>query len=299
MRRHPGGRRDRPLRTDRARAGHEWRRRTSVGPRPATLRRCRGDPRRRNQSVGQDHRRGGWLRDRRRTRCRVDHRAPRSADPVIANVRPLIEAAAITFGYSREQPVLNGWSGSVAGGEIVAIVGPSGSGKSTLLYILGTLVRPWSGTLWIGDHDVARVGDRGRSDVRSAAIGFVFQDALLDPRRSVFDNVVEGAVYRGDSRAEAGVQARALLERFGVDVESSRRATDLSGGQAQRIALARALLDSPPIVLADEPTGNLDHINAKLVETALFEHARSGAAIVMATHDEVLAARCDRTFRLS
>ncbi len=218
---------------------------------------------------------------------------------MIAAVRPLIEAAEITFGYRGGQPVLNGWSGSVARGEIVAIVGTSGSGKSTLLYILGTLVRPWSGTLRIGDHDVVRLGDRGRSDVRAAAIGFVFQDALLDPRRSVLDNVVEGAVYRGDDRAAATARARALLERFGVDVESSRRATDLSGGQAQRIALARALLDSPPIVLADEPTGNLDRSNAKLVETALFEHARSGAAIVVATHDEALAARCDRTFRLS
>ena len=209
-----------------------------------------------------------------------------------------IEATLITFGYRRGQPVLTDWGASIETGEVVAIVGPSGSGKSTLLYILGTLVRPWSGTLRIGTLQVERLSDRHRSDIRASVVGFVFQDALLDTRRSVLENVVEGAVYRGDDRRDACRRARSLMGRFGVDVEPSRPATDLSGGQAQRIALCRALLNEPPVILADEPTGNLDRANATAVEAALFEHARAGAAVIIATHDEHLTGRCDRAFRL-
>jgi len=211
---------------------------------------------------------------------------------------PMIAADALTFGYRRGQPVINGWSAEIRAGEMVAVTGASGSGKSTLLYVLGTLVRPWSGTLAVGGLTVESLGDGRRSDVRAAAVGFVFQDALLDPRRSVLDNVVEGAIYRGADRRAASERARELLDRFGVDVEPGRRATDLSGGQAQRVALCRALLNEPPIVLADEPTGNLDRANANVIEEALREHARDGGVIVIATHDEGLAGRCDRTFPL-
>ncbi len=210
----------------------------------------------------------------------------------------MIEAAGITFGYRRRQPILAGWSASIERGTVVAIVGRSGSGKSTLLYIVGTLVRPWSGTLRIGDVNVERLDDAGRSGMRSTMIGFIFQDALLDPRRSVLDNVIEGAVYRGASRKAASVRARSLLERFGVDVEPARRATDLSGGQAQRVALCRALLNEPSVILADEPTGNLDRHNAAVVEEALFEQAREGAVVIIATHDEDLAGRCHGILRL-
>lgn len=210
----------------------------------------------------------------------------------------MIEAVGITFGYRPGQPVLEGWSASIGRGEVVSIVGPSGSGKSTLLYVLGTLVRPWSGTLRIGDLNVEALGDARRSDVRAAALGFVFQDALLDPRRSVLDNIVEGAIYRGADRGAALGRARSLLEQLGVDVEPSRRATDLSGGQAQRVALCRALLNEPPIILADEPTGNLDRVNAGAVEDVLFEQARAGAAVVIVTHDEGLAGRCGRSYQL-
>lgn len=210
----------------------------------------------------------------------------------------MIEATAITFGYRRRQPIFDGWSASIDRGEVVAVAGPSGSGKSTLLYIVGTLVRPWSGTLRIGDVNVETLGDRGRSDVRSMAVGFVFQDAMLDPRRSVLDNIVEGAIYRGSDRRASAARARSLLGHFGVDVEPARRATDLSGGQAQRVALCRALLNDPAVILADEPTGNLDRQNAGVVEDALFEQARAGATVVIATHDEGLAGRCDRIIRL-
>ena len=210
----------------------------------------------------------------------------------------MIEASRLSFGYRVGQPVLRDWSAWIKRGEVVSLVGPSGRGKSTLLYILGTLIRPWSGTLLIANLNVATLGDRARSDVRAAVVGFVFQDALLDPHRTVLDNVIEGAIYRGGNRRQACARGRSLLDRFEVDVEHNRRATDLSGGQAQRVALCRALLNNPLIVLADEPTGNLDRVNAAAVENALFEQAEAGAVVVIATHNEQLAGRCTRTFRL-
>jgi len=210
----------------------------------------------------------------------------------------VIEARDLTFGYSRGRPVVRGWSATIEAGDKVAVVGASGSGKSTLLYVLGTLVRPWSGHLRLAGKPVERLGDGERSALRAARIGFVFQDALLDPRRSVLDNVVEGAVYRGAPRRAALARARELLDRMGVDVEAGRPATNLSGGQAQRVALCRALLNEPSIILADEPTGNLDQANARVVEDELSRQAAAGAAVVLVTHDEALASRCDRVFRL-
>jgi ABC-type lipoprotein export system ATPase subunit len=210
----------------------------------------------------------------------------------------MIEATDLTFGYRRGQPVVSGWSASIARGEIAAIVGPSGSGKSTLLYVLGTLVRPWSGSLSLRGSRVDHMGDGARSDIRSGLIGFVFQDAILDPRRSIIDNVLEGAIYRGDSHKASMERARLLLDKLDVGVEGKRRANDLSGGQQQRVAVCRALLGNPALILADEPTGNLDRANAEVVEAALFEQARAGSTVVVVTHDEALAARCDRTFRL-
>jgi ABC-type lipoprotein export system ATPase subunit len=210
----------------------------------------------------------------------------------------VIEARDLTFGYSRGLPVVRGWSATIEAGDKVAVVGASGSGKSTLLYLLGTLVRPWSGHLRLAGRAVEGLGDGERSALRAARIGFVFQDALLDPRRSVLDNVVEGAVYRGAPRRAALTRARELLDRMGVDVEAGRPATNLSGGQAQRVALCRALLNEPSIILADEPTGNLDQANARVVEDELSRQAAAGAAVVLVTHDEALASRCDRVFRL-
>lgn len=212
--------------------------------------------------------------------------------------RAVIRAEKITFGYRPEASLLNGWSGAIEAGEAVAITGPSGSGKSTLLYLLGTLVRPWSGTLEIAGRRVDQLADGARSNLRSTVLGFVFQDALLDPRRSVLDNVTEGAVYRGADRRAAEVRARDLLAELGVDVEPRRRATDLSGGQAQRVALARALLGKPAILLADEPTGNLDRASASVVEDVLLAQRRAGAAVVIVTHDEALAGLCDRRYAL-
>lgn len=210
----------------------------------------------------------------------------------------MIEAQEVAFGYRRGEAVINGWSGFVERGETVAITGASGRGKSTLLYLLGALVRPWSGSLRIAGVEIGRLDDSGRADIRSRDIGFVFQDGLLDTRRSVLDNVVEGAVYRGASRPEAVSHALALLDEFEVGVEPRRRAVDLSGGQVQRVALCRALLGRPSIILADEPSGNLDARNAAIVEAALFGQARNGVAVVIASHNEGLVSRCDRWYRL-
>jgi ABC-type lipoprotein export system ATPase subunit len=193
---------------------------------------------------------------------------------------------------------VEGWSATVEGGESVAIVGPSGSGKSTLLYLLGLLARPWSGRLEIAGHDVQELDDRARSDIRAEHIGFVFQDAVLDTKRSVLANVIEGAIYRGSDRSETIRSARELVDELGVCVELDRRAVDLSGGQAQRVALARALVGRPSILLADEPTGNLDKENGRVVADALFDQTRQGKAVVIVTHDLELAQRCDRTLQL-
>jgi ABC-type lipoprotein export system ATPase subunit len=211
----------------------------------------------------------------------------------------MIEATALTFGYQPGRQVLDGWSGTVERGEIVAVVGPSGSGKSTLLYLLGALIQPWSGSVLVGGVAVERLDDRRRSDLRASTIGFVFQDALLDLRRSVLDNIIEGAVYRGASRRATIGRAGELLLRLDVGVDTGRPATDLSAGQAQRVALCRALLNKPAVLLADEPTGNLDAANATAVEQILHDHARRAAgAVVIVTHDLELAGRCDRLYRL-
>jgi putative ABC transport system ATP-binding protein/lipoprotein-releasing system ATP-binding protein len=210
----------------------------------------------------------------------------------------MIKAVGIDFGYRKGQPIIRDWSAELRSGESVAIVGASGSGKSTLLYLFGALVRPWAGSLSVAGIPIEAASDRRRSDVRARDIGFVFQDSLLDGRRSVLDNVIEGAVYRGERRASAVQGAYALLDRVGVQVEPRRPAVNLSGGQAQRVALCRALLHDPPIVLADEPTGNLDRDNSRVVEDLLLERARGGNLVVIVTHDETLASRCDRTLRL-
>jgi ABC-type lipoprotein export system ATPase subunit len=203
----------------------------------------------------------------------------------------VIVADRVSYWYRRGVPIVSDWSGSFEAGTMTALTGPSGRGKSTLLYVLGAMLRPSRGQVCLDGQDVSRLSDRARSKVRAQTVGFLFQDAQLDQRRSVMANVLEGAVYRGMRRDTA--EAKRLLDSLGVNVEPARRATALSGGQAQRIALCRALLGRPPIILADEPTGNLDPQNAQVVEGALRAHAVAGACVVIVTHDLALAARCD------
>lgn len=210
----------------------------------------------------------------------------------------MLEARNVSFGYLRDVPILEDWSASFPKGTSTALTGPSGRGKSTLLYLLGLMLTPTSGGVFVDGVQVSNARDAVRAKLRADQYGFVFQDAALDATRSVLDNVIETSLYRrADRRAESRA-AQQLLSRFGVDVPADRKPGQVSGGQAQRIALCRALLNNPRVLLADEPTGNLDPDTAGLVIDALIGHAASGAAVIIVTHSPEIAAACDREIRL-
>ena len=175
------------------------------------------------------------------------------------------------------------------------ITGASGRGKSTLLYLIGLLISPTEGRIRFRDTDVGDLSDGNRSALRASSIGFVFQDAALDTTRSVLDNVIEGALYAGVRRRAAEIRARRLLDQFGVELRSDHRPGEVSGGQAQRVGLCRALIKEPRIILADEPTGNLDPANKGRVLDILFEYCSEfGATLITVTHDHELVGRFDR-----
>jgi lipoprotein-releasing system ATP-binding protein len=210
----------------------------------------------------------------------------------------LIEVRDLIFGYRRGEPILDGLTQVFAPGRMTGVTGRSGTGKSTLLYLLGMLVTPWSGDVLLDGVDVGGLPDRVRSLRRAHTVGFVFQDAALDPSRTVLDNVVEAAVYADLPRTEAERRGRELMTRFGVDLQERQRPGEVSGGQAQRVALCRALLNRPDVVLADEPTGNLDAQTAQVVLDALVEEAERGGTVVIASHDASVIARCDDVLAL-
>ena len=202
--------------------------------------------------------------------------------------------ADVTFAYRRSaSPVLDGGDLRFPAGAVTVLTGASGSGKSTLLYVLAGLLRPRAGrVLWDG-LDVAALADADRSAWRASTTGFVFQDAMLDPARTVLDNACEPAVFAGLPRQEARRRARDLLERFGLGDRAGHRPGEVSGGQAQRVGLCRALLTEPELVFGDEPTGNLDPTSAGVVWGALTDLAAAGATVVVATHDADLARQAD------
>jgi ABC-type lipoprotein export system ATPase subunit len=210
----------------------------------------------------------------------------------------VIEARDITFGYDDSAPIVTRWSAVFSAGEVVAVTGPSGCGKSTLLYLVGLMLKPQEGSIVVDGQDVAGMRDSGRAHLRANLFGFVFQDAALDATRTVLDNVLETALYRGESRAGSVPRALQLLAQFGVDLRASAKPGQVSGGQAQRIALCRALLNDPRVLLADEPTGNLDPSSAEIVVGALHSQASRGSAVIVVTHDPLLVARCDRRIEL-
>ncbi|WP_241246557.1 ABC transporter ATP-binding protein [Micrococcus sp. KRD070] len=197
-----------------------------------------------------------------------------------------------------EAQVLDGLTHAFTPGAVTALTGPSGRGKSTLLYVLGLMLTPTSGVVRLGDVDASTRPDRERSRLRAASVGFVFQDSELDPSRPILDSVVEPGLYAGLERQTLEDRARALLERFGLAHRADHRPGQVSGGQAQRVAVCRALVNAPVVVLADEPTGNLDPDNAGLVMDALADAAAEGRTVVVATHDPAVVARADEVVRL-
>lgn len=211
---------------------------------------------------------------------------------------PLLRADAVSFRYERSTPLLEEWSAEFSAGEVVAVTAPSGSGKSTLLYLLGLMLKPTSGRVCFDGAAVHDWPDSRRAHLRAHDFGFVFQDAALDGSRTVLDNILETVLYRDGDRTVATLRARELMEQFGVGLRANAKPGQVSGGQAQRIALCRALLGDPLVLLADEPTGNLDPSSSDVVVDALHAQAARGAAVIVVTHDPALVERCDRRIEL-
>jgi putative ABC transport system ATP-binding protein len=212
----------------------------------------------------------------------------------------VLDLDGVTKVYGAEPPVaaLRGVSFAVQRGELVAIVGPSGSGKSTLLHVMGTLERPSSGVVRIGGVDAARLNDRDLSRLRAREIGFVFQQFFLAEHATVRENVADGLLYAGVSAAERYRRADGALERVGLSDRANFKPTKISGGERQRVAIARALAGRPAIVLADEPTGNLDSTNGASIMELIRELNAAGATIVLITHDASLADQLPRQIRM-
>jgi putative ABC transport system ATP-binding protein len=214
---------------------------------------------------------------------------------------PIIALSRVSRVYQMghvEVPALDDVSLEVQPGEFVAIVGPSGSGKSTMMNILGCLDRPTAGEYALAGTSVGTLSDDGLAKIRSRTIGFVFQSYNLLPRTTALDNVATPLLYQGVGRAERSRRARAALERLGLGDRVEHEPTELSGGQQQRVAVARAIVTEPGLILADEPTGNLDsHAGAEVLGVLRELHA-AGRTIVLITHDAEVAAAAGRQIHL-
>lgn len=215
-----------------------------------------------------------------------------------------LEVADLTKTYNAGKPnevrVLQGISLNVKPGEVVALVAPSGAGKSTLLHIAGLLDTPDTGTVQIEGTDMTRLSDRKRTAVRRSTVGFIYQFHHLLPEFTALENIVLPQLANGVTDSAAEARAMALLDRVGIAERASHRPAALSGGEQQRVAFCRALANQPALLLADEPTGNLDPDTSDRVFDALMGLVRdTGLAAVIATHNLELAARMDRQVRLN
>lgn len=217
-------------------------------------------------------------------------------------MKPVLKCHGVTRTY-REGPatveVLRGVDLEVMPGERIAIVGTSGAGKTTLLQILGALNRPTNGEVWIEDSPVTALNDRKLDDLRNRSLGFVYQSHHLLPEFSAAENVAMPLLIRGQRRRKALQAALPWLEKVGLGARAEHRPAELSGGERQRVAIARAMVGEPAMILADEPTGNLDEATGEKVLSALLDlNSASKTSLLLVTHDLSIAKRMDRTLRL-
>jgi putative ABC transport system ATP-binding protein len=213
---------------------------------------------------------------------------------------PVVEMTAVSKSYPGGVHALQEVDLRIEPGELMGVVGRSGSGKSTLLHLIGALDTPTSGRLRIAGHDIAALNDRQMSALRARTIGFVFQQFHLAAGVTVLDNVAEGLLYAGEQQRERRRLAAETLDAVGLSHRLDHRSHELSGGERQRVAIARAVVGSPALLLADEPTGNLDSTSGKTVMAVLRDlQRRFGATVVIVTHDEEMAATLPRVVRMS